>query len=592
MKNVNFNIYLILFFGVSFLFNSCQTEEIVLKQFGKEIPITKKQVRYLDSKQSRHISAKLATKFNKPFGKNETNNFTVLSTNVGEIDLTKVLEITNEFGVTNYTYLVKPTSITLEKFYNIVYSTYDDKEKVVLYEYLMTEDFKNAYYTGQKLIAQFEGSIKTQLITNSFPCNPPLIENPQTPVFGGIENSPYPNDSNLPDFNPSIVVSNPFYNSPGFWFNLGQNGNGSGSGGGGGGGSEVPSCGWVIYVVKCNGGGGHDGSEPRCTGTFKGATYAVDTCTGFFVQIYKNSNTKKGENSEESEGSSNPCPPVDGIGILEPSTTFMNFVFNLPTDLKNWLTKPYPQGSPEEIKDLIENYVNSTNADLAFATWLTNYIYSNQNIDINQIEGMFFSSYPQIDQQIEIDPSLISYDTPLTQQNLPTLDSFINNFPKNGQSGSYTQMPASQVYSLIQGSLLNSFINNPNAYGNACAIRGSRGLLYSGIDIPVLNYNGSQRTQKGGDLKNYILDAVSFNKFMIDKFGDTPYKLEGSAANDLQQVVNLLNGKNGIYVIINNSSSTAGYSGHVDAIINGSCIGDEYLLPSGGVKSIRVWVLN
>lgn len=44
MKNVNFNIYLILFFGVSFLFNSCQTEEIVLKQFGKEIPITKKQV--------------------------------------------------------------------------------------------------------------------------------------------------------------------------------------------------------------------------------------------------------------------------------------------------------------------------------------------------------------------------------------------------------------------------------------------------------------------------------------------------------------------------------------------------------------------
>lgn len=249
----------------------------------------------------------------------------------------------------------------------------------------MTEDFKNAYYTGQKLIAQFEGSIKTQLITNSFPCNPPLIENPQTPVFGGIENSPYPNDSNLPDFNPSIVVSNPFYNSPGFWFNLGQNGNGSGSGGGGGGGSEVPSCGWVIYVVKCNGGGGHDGSEPRCTGTFKGATYAVDTCTGFFVQIYKNSNTKKGENSEESEGNSDPCPPVDGIGILEPSSAFMNFVFNLPVNLKNWLTKPYPQGASQEIKDLIENYVNSANADLAFAEELAIICFQNQNVDHNLV---------------------------------------------------------------------------------------------------------------------------------------------------------------------------------------------------------------
>lgn len=334
MKNGNNKLYFILFWVINSLLLSCQTEEVVLKQFGKDLPVTKKQVRYLDGKESRHISTKLATKFNKPFGKNDTNNFTVLSTNVGEIDLTKVLSITNEFGVTNYTYLVKPTSITLEKFYNLVYSTYDDKEKVVLYEYLMTEDFKNAYYSGQKLIAQFEGSIKTQLIANSFPCTPPLIEYPQTPVFGGIENSPYPNDSNLPDFNPSIIVSNPFYNSPGFWFNLGQNGSGSGSGGGGGGGSDVPSCGWVIYVVKCNGGGGHDGSDPRCTGTFKGATYAVDTCSGFFVQIYKNSNTKKGENSEESEGSSNPCPPVDGVGIIEPSSAFMSFVFSLPTDLK------------------------------------------------------------------------------------------------------------------------------------------------------------------------------------------------------------------------------------------------------------------
>ncbi|MFA5556037.1 MAG: hypothetical protein WCY06_05835 [Flavobacteriaceae bacterium] len=72
--------------------------------------------------------------------------------------------------------------------------------------------------------------------------------------------------------------------------------------------------------------------------------------------------------------------------------------------------------------------------------------------------------------------------------------------------------------------------------------------------------------------------------------GDTPHKLEGTNANDPQQVANLLNGKNGIYVIINNSQAT--YSGHVDAIINGICISSVYTSPQGGVKSIRIWVLD
>lgn len=113
------------------------------------------------------------------------------------------------------------------------------------------------------------------------------------------------------------------------------------------------------------------------------------------------------------------------------------------------------------------------------------------------------------------------------------------------------------------------------------------------VDIPVLNYTGTnQRTQKGGDNKNYILDAVSFNKYMIDKFGETPHKLEGAEANNPTEIAELLNGKNGIYVIINSSQNQAGYSGHVDAIINGQCIGGAYTGVTGGVKSIRVWELN
>lgn len=154
-------------------------------------------------------------------------------------------------------------------------------------------------------------------------------------------------------------------------------------------------------------------------------------------------------------------------------------------------------------------------------------------------------------------------------------------------------MPTTNVYHMVGGSLLNSHLNNPSAYSNACSIRGSRGLLYSGISIPVLNYPGvGQRTQKGGDNNNYILDAVSFDKYMRDKFGDATHELTGTDANDPVKVANLLNGKNGIYVIINSSHAQAGYSGHVDAIINGDCISNAYTTPSGGVKSIRIWALN
>lgn len=226
---------------------------------------------------------------------------------------------------------------------------------------------------------------------------------------------------------------------------------------------------------------------------------------------------------------------------------------------------------------------------------LADYMTLNPSVLWNDINESYFSPYPEIENFIDINPDNITYETPLTSQNLPSLASFKNNFPKNGTNGNYTQMSPTDVYNLVGGSLLNSFNNNPNNYSNGCTVRGSRGLLYSNIQIPVLIYSGSQRTQKGGDLKNYILDAKSFNKFMIDKFGDTTHKLEGAAANDPTQVMNLLSGKNGIYVIINNNSSPtngAGYSGHVDLILNGNCIGNEYLGPTGGVKSIRIWTLN
>jgi len=55
-------------------------------------------------------------------------------------------------------------------------------------------------------------------------------------------------------------------------------------------------------------------------------------------------------------------------------------------------------------------------------------------------------------------------------------------------------------------------------------------------------------------------------------------------------VANFLEGKTGIYVIVNNNSTTAGYIGHVDLIQNGHIPGGANATNvPGGIKSIRIW---
>lgn len=259
--------------------------------------------------------------------------------------------------------------------------------------------------------------------------------------------------------------------------------------------------------------------------------------------------------------------------------------------LLNWMSwyDKYKQTRPN-----VKTYFNQNPQDLPILFSLgTDFFTQNPNISWDYLENWFFKKQLETESHPVINPDLITFDTPIQQASLPSFNTFLSNFPKNGTYPNYTELLTSDAYKLAGGSLWDSHLNQREAYNNACAIRGSRGLLYSGFDIPVLRYNGTQRTQKGGDGKNYILDAVSFNKFMIQKFGDTPHKLEGSDANDPKKVADLLKNKNGIYVIINDKyPSQIHYSGHVDTIINGKCIGGAYTTPNGGVKSIRIWVLN
>lgn len=241
-------------------------------------------------------------------------------------------------------------------------------------------------------------------------------------------------------------------------------------------------------------------------------------------------------------------------------------------------------------KNLLEAF-NDGNIDEAFVKKAIEFLENNYEITPEQFKKLFLTFY---DGPIEtpINPDNITFEEAIVPAALPSFQSFLAAYPKSGFPGSYNQMPADEVYNLVGGSLLAGFLNG--LFKNACAVRGSRGLLYSNpsIHIPVIKYGTDQRTQKGKDGKNYILDAATFNKFMIAKFGDTPHKLEGTEANNIDKVYELFNGKNGIYVIVNKNGTTAGYNGHVDLMIDGSPIGGSFTSPTGGIKSIRIWVLN
>jgi hypothetical protein len=357
--------------------------------------------------------------------------------------------------------------------------------------------------------------------------------------------------------------------------------------GGGGGSSPGSGSGSSPGSGTGNSGGGGSGSTGGNPGN------PGNPNTGNPPNDGGNNNTPGQQDPSLTDGNGN---PIITTPILTVNRTLIKLLNQLDPQQKYW----WNTIATETVKSEIIDYLNQNMTNgvfeshaISFINWAIVYLINHPTMNWENIYNSFLKPYPEMGNYTTIDPENIIYETPLTQQSLPSLSDFIESFPKEGSDGNYTQKSASDVYNLVEGSLLYSYNHDStNAYSNACSIRGSRGLLYSNIHIPVLKYNSSQRTQKGGDGKNYILDTVSFNKFMEDKFGEATNVLEGEAANDPEQVMALLEGKNGIYVIVNNSPSEAGYSGHVDLILNGNCVGGEYLKPVGGVKSIKIWVLN
>ncbi|WP_090974515.1 type VI secretion system amidase effector protein Tae4 [Parapedobacter composti] len=135
-----------------------------------------------------------------------------------------------------------------------------------------------------------------------------------------------------------------------------------------------------------------------------------------------------------------------------------------------------------------------------------------------------------------------------------------------------------------------------NDYQNACALRVSRALNYSGITIPTI----IGQTAKGADGKNYFLGAANLNAWMIKTFGE-PTKFTGAQGGENgKNFPTLLSGKKGIYIMVPNYPRDFA-SGHADIWNGETCNAGCYFGIGArppingrqqGVAFIHLWELN
>lgn len=79
----------------------------------------------------------------------------------------------------------------------------------------------------------------------------------------------------------------------------------------------------------------------------------------------------------------------------------------------------------------------------------------------------------------------------------------------------YPNKSAEKVYELIGGNVYELYKSNPSSYQNACALRMSRALNYSGF--PISTGNGYYMA-KGEDGLNYLFRVREMIKYINNKF--------------------------------------------------------------------------
>lgn len=215
-----------------------------------------------------------------------------------------------------------------------------------------------------------------------------------------------------------------------------------------------------------------------------------------------------------------------------------DFYYDLPVELKEFWSFP----SNEDLKNNIFNYLirnNFSEESIELAIWQVEVLKNESDGEVELYDNWFGSEVPPNDSGDVFNINDYSQVDPETYSSLPSLNDFYAAFPKNPDTG---------------GEMLAK---------NACTIRVSRGLNYSDQPIPVFyDDNGNQKTQKGGDNKNYVLNVSAMLAYMKKAYPNVePIHLKNKTQ---EEYLNAIKGKWGIYIMLPKSGTGFTASGHAD----------------------------
>lgn len=207
----------------------------------------------------------------------------------------------------------------------------------------------------------------------------------------------------------------------------------------------------------------------------------------------------------------------------------------------------------------------------------------------------YYSQLGLADEQMtnltDSDPELVWWDdntsdpnTIYTPQPKPSFANMYANYPKDANNN---DLPLPDVCALIGGQVKSKY--DGGNIENACALRVSRALNYSGVVIP----NISGQTLIGADGKNYFYYAQNLYNWMGKTFGQADiHKTAADGApngtNFKNQLIGLQN--RGIYIMKPISQQAFGASGHATLWGGLDCIGGHNYF--NAASDVYIWILN
>jgi hypothetical protein len=321
----------------------------------------KYDISFIESKEINYLKPEFESRLaNRNIGNRGIND---TDFELGTVLYDQVMKVVSSNGDKTYMFRVNHPDATYEKFYNMIYQEkIDGKKMIKLFEYNMTSEFADKFYSGEKLMKDFDGSYSYRLVTYD-PGSLPEDYNNDGDDGGGGNTGNGTNDGNTG--NPtsgnttggqnsnsngvgSLDPCPPCPNGGGSLGDLGSSSSGSSSGSGssGSGSGSLPSCYVIAYAWL---------KTPDCASQYIEITYIEVAC---------------GPGNRGAEDV-DPCPPCNsgnnGVTILQPNSPPPTQTQQDPCEQLKKLGDPTKNNIKPNV-DLLKQKVNSNdnNSEIGF----------------------------------------------------------------------------------------------------------------------------------------------------------------------------------------------------------------------------------